>query len=57
MTFEERAVHFSKSVEEFFEMAGTTTFLYIFLKKLTSLTTSIRFDIDGGGSGGPAMTS
>ena len=49
-TFEGRAVHFSKSVEEFFEMAGTTTFLYIFLKKLSSLTPSLSFQLRPGGS-------
>ena len=51
LTFEERAVHFSKSLEEFFEMAGMTTFLYIFLKKLTSLTPSIRFELKPDDSG------
>ena len=30
------AVHYSKSIEEFFEMAGTTIFLFVFLKKLVS---------------------
>jgi len=51
LTFEERAVHFFKSLEEFFEMAGTTTFLYIFLKKLSSLTPSIRFELKPDDSG------
>ena len=43
-TTSERAVHFSKSLEEFWEMLGTTTFLYVFLKKLTSLTPSLAFE-------------
>ena len=51
LTFEERAVHFSMSLEEFFEMAGATTFLYIFLKKLTSLLPSIKFELKPDDSG------
>ena len=43
-TTPERAVHFSKSIEEFLEMLGTTTFLYVFLKNLTSLTPSLAFE-------------
>ena len=51
LTFEERAVHFSMSLEEFFEMAGATTFLYIFLMKLTSLTPSIKSELNPDDSG------
>ena len=43
-TFPSRAVHFSKSIEEFLEMAGTTVFLFVFLKTLMSATPSIKFD-------------
>ena len=43
-TTPERAVHFSKSIEEFLEMLGTTTFLYVFLKNLTILTPSLVFE-------------
>jgi len=43
-----RLVHFSKSTEEFMEMLATTSFLFVFLKKLTSLTPSITFEIDPG---------
>ena len=43
-----RLVHFSKSIEEFMEMVATTTFLFVFLKKLTSLTPSITFELDPG---------
>ena len=42
-TSEEHALHFSKSIEEFFEMAGTTIFLFVFLKTLLGLTTSFTF--------------
>ena len=42
-TFPERVVHFSKSIEEYLEMLGTTTFFYVFLKTLTSLTSSLTF--------------
>ena len=45
-TSPERVVHFSKSIEEFFEMAGNTIFLFVFLKTLTSLTSSITFELD-----------
>ena len=44
-TSSDRVVHFSKSIEEFFEMAGTTVFLYVFLRKLHSLTLSITFQV------------
>ena len=44
-----RAVHFSKSIEEFLEMVGTTMFLFIFLKKLGGLTHSLTFEIDAAG--------
>ena len=40
------AVHFSKSIEEFLEMAATTVFLYVFLKKLISLTSSLTFELN-----------
>ena len=40
-----RAVHFSKSIEEFLEMVATTTFLFVFLKTLMSLTSSITFEV------------
>ena len=43
-TFPERAVHFSKSIEEFLEMAGTTIFLFVFLKTLMHTTPSIAFE-------------
>ena len=40
------AVHFSKSIEEFLEMAATTVFLFVFLKKLISLTSSLTFELN-----------
>lgn len=43
-TYPARAVHFSKSVEEFLEMSGTTIFLFVFLKTLMSLTPSLKFE-------------
>ena len=43
-TFPDRAVHFSKSVEEFLEMAGSTIFLFVFLKTLMHTTPSISFE-------------
>ena len=45
-TFPNRAVHFSKSIEEFLEMAGTTIFLFIFLKTLMYTTSSITFEFN-----------
>ena len=39
-----RAVHFSKSIEEFLEMVGTTIFLFVFLKTLMAAAPSITFD-------------
>ena len=45
-TFPGRAVHFSKSLEEFLEMAGTTIFLYVFLKTLMSSTRSMTFEFE-----------
>ena len=45
-TFPSRAVHFSKSIEEFLEMAGTTIFLFVFLKTLMSVTRSITFEFE-----------
>lgn len=41
-----RAVHFTKSIEEFLEMLATTVFLFVFLEKLMSLTPSITFAIE-----------
>ncbi len=41
-----RVEHFSKSIEEFFEMAATTLFLVVFLKKLISLTSAITFQLE-----------
>ena len=49
---QERATHFSKSIEEFFEMLGTTLLLYVFLNKLVNLTRSITFELAG-----PAATA
>ena len=40
------AVHFSKSIEEFLEMAATTIFLFVFLKTMTSLTSSLTFELN-----------
>ena len=40
-----RVVHFSKSIEEFLEMVGTTTFLFVFLNRLLDLTPSITFKL------------
>ena len=45
-TSEHRAVHFSKSIEEWMEMVGTTVFLFVFLSKLRSLTSSLTFTVD-----------
>jgi hypothetical protein len=45
-TFPGRAVHFSKSIEEFLEMAGTTIFLFVFLKTLAHTTPSITFELN-----------
>ena len=45
-TTTDHAVHFSKSIEEFLEMAATTTFLFVFLKKLISLTSSLTFEVE-----------
>ena len=45
-TFPERAVHFSKSIEEFIEMAATTIFLFVFLKTLFSFTPLVTFEFD-----------
>ena len=42
-----RVTHFSKSVEEFLEMFGTTLFLYVFLSQLAVLTRSVTFEITG----------
>lgn len=39
-----RAVHFSKSIEEFLEMVGTTIFLFVFLKTLMGAAPSITFE-------------
>ena len=44
-TTPDHAVHFSKSIEEFLEMAATTLFLFVFLKKLISLTSSLTFQL------------
>lgn len=41
-----RAVHFAKSIEEFLEMLATTVFLFVFLEKLMSLTSSITFALN-----------
>lgn len=41
-----RVTHFSKSVEEFLEMFGTTLFLYVFLSQLAVLTRSITFELN-----------
>ena len=46
-TFPDRAVHFSKSIEESLEMAGTTIFLFVFLKTLMHTTPSISFEFSG----------
>ena len=46
-TFPDRAIHFSKSIEEFLEMAGTTISLFVFLKTLMRITPSISFDFSG----------
>ena len=43
-TFPDRAVHFSKSIEEFLEMAGSTIFLFVFLKTLMHTTPSISLE-------------
>ena len=43
-TFPDRPVHFSKSIEEFLEMAGSTIFLFVFLKTLMHTTPSISFE-------------
>ena len=43
-TFPDRAVHFSKSIEESLEMAGSTIFLFVFLKTLMHTTPSISFE-------------
>ena len=40
------AVHFSKSIEEFLEMAATTVFLFVFLRTLISLTSSLTFELN-----------
>ena len=40
------AVHYSKSIEEFLEMVGTTVFLFVFLRKLISLTPSLTFELN-----------
>ena len=40
-----RLVHFSKSVEEFLEMLGTSMFLFVFLKKLVGLTPTVAFEL------------
>ena len=45
-TFPSRAVHFSKSIEEFLEMAGTTIFLFVFLKTLMYATPSVTFEFN-----------
>ena len=45
-TFPGRVVHFSKSIEEFWEMLSTTTFLYVFLRQLTTLTSSLTFEFN-----------
>ena len=39
-----RLAHFSESIEEFLELAATTVLLFVFLKKLMSLTPSLTFD-------------
>ena len=44
-TTPDHAVHFSKSIEEFLEMAAITVFLFVFLKKLISLTPSLTFEL------------
>ena len=41
-----RVAHCSKSIEEFLEMAATTVLLFVFLKKLMSLTPSLTFDFN-----------
>ena len=43
-TTPDHAVHFTKSIEEFLEMAATTVFLFVFLRKLISLTSSLTFE-------------
>ena len=48
-TFPSRAVHFSKSIEEFLEMAGTTIFLFVFLKTLMHITPSMTFEFNNRG--------
>lgn len=45
-TFPDRVEHFSKSIEEFLEMAGTTIFLFVFLKTLMHITPSITFEFN-----------
>ena len=45
-TYPGRAGHFSKSIEEFLEMAGTTIFLFVFLKTLAYTTPSITFELN-----------
>ena len=40
-TSADRVIHFSKSIEELFEMAGATILLFVFMRKLLSLTPSI----------------
>ena len=47
-TSHRRVVHFAKSLEEFLEMVGTTVFLYVFLKKLADLTSSLTFELKPG---------
>ena len=43
-----RMVHFSKSLEEFIEMLGTTIFLLVFLQTLSGMASSITFRLNSG---------
>lgn len=45
-TTSQHVIHFSKSVEELLEMVATTTFLYVFLSTLMSLTPSLTFEFN-----------
>lgn len=44
-TEEYRIEHLSKTLEEFLEMLGTTTFLIIFLKNLFNISREWKFDV------------
>ena len=54
-TSADRVIHFSKSIEELFEMAGATSLLFVFMRKLLSLTQSVTVAVSPGSMNGDRL--